>query len=294
MRIRAMIFAFLSTLPVSGWADDLPAHLNVSGEPDPVWATVGELRNMTNRSSKAGYGLRSTYYTMAHDPGFDLASANLLVSRGHGINHTSFMSQWLVAICPDEAAAWSCISSEMNPVNRGDDQGWHPVRWGIPRLTGGVQVVPETNTFGEPGLGNNVLFGFAVAQSAAPNKAGNHARTYNGLLVEQDSIGPDGRGVFLGGTTESVVAKMPYAPLQVDQTWRHGLDTTTAKFADGTALHIGTGQAIALTTDGAVTVRFDTSEHRVVISNGTKRLFSIDTANGDIVAAGKIVQGGSP
>lgn len=239
--------------------------------------------------------MRSNYYSMAHNPGFDLAAAHLMIARGHAMNHTTFMAQWLVAVCPEDSAAlWGCIASEINPVNRGDDLGWHRTRGELPRLTGGLQMVPETTTFGEPGSGSNVLFGFAVARSGSLNKTGKYAKTYNGLLIEQDSIGPDGRGVFFGGATETLRADLPYAPLQVDKNWRHGLDTTNATFADRAALHIGSGQSIALTTDGTITIQFDTKSARVVIQNGDRRLFSIDTSTGDIVAAGKITEKGSP
>src|ERR1700679_2693297 len=158
MRFIVSVLALLA-VPLSGWADDARVNLKVSGAPDPTWHTVGHLQNITNSSDVVGYGMRSTYYTMARNPGFDLASANILISRGGGINHTAFMSQWLVAVCPQEASAWGCIASEMNPVNRGTDQGWHPTRTTESQLTGGVQVVPETNTFGEPGIGSSVLFG---------------------------------------------------------------------------------------------------------------------------------------
>jgi hypothetical protein len=223
-----------------------------------------------------------------------LADARLLIARSIGTDHTAFLAEWLVADCPQETnTPWACVAGEINTVNRGDDQGWHPTRAEVSRLTGGLQAVPETEALGEPGVGGNILFGFAVAQSGAPGQNGRHARTYNGLLIEQNSIGPNGRGIFLGGDTDAA-AKLPYAPLQVDKRWETGLDTTMATFSDGTALHIASGQAVALNSSGTITVRFDPQSGRVVISSGTKRLFSIDPESGDVTAAGKITQSGSP
>jgi hypothetical protein len=269
-------------------------NLNIAGVPDPVWSTVGPHFNVTNTSTMPGYGSRLTYYTAANNRGFDLADARLLIARSIGTDHTAFLAEWLVADCPQETKApWACVAGEINTVNRGDDQGWHPTRAEVSRLTGGLLAVPETTAFGEPGVGGNVLFGFAVAQSGASGQNGKHARTYNGLLVEQNSIGPNGRGIFLGGDTDGGT-KLPYAPLQVDKRWETGLDTTLATFSDGTALHIASGQAVALNSSGTITVRFDPQTGRIVISSGAKRLFSIDPESGDLTLAGKITQGGSP
>ena len=249
---------------------------------------------MSPIQSAPGYGRRLTYYTIASEHGFDLADARLLISRSKSIDHTAFMSEWLVAVCPQETTTpWACVAGEINPVNRGDDQGWHATLGEVPRLTGGLLAVPEAATFGEPGIGGNILFGFAVAQSGGIGRGGAHPRTYNGLLIEQNSIGPGGRGIFIGGRA-SGGQDVPRSPLQVDKRWETGIDTASATFSDGVALHIGTGQSVALTTDGLITVRFDTQSQRVVISNGAKRLFSINSGTGDLIAAGTVSAHGSP
>ena len=58
-------------------------------------------------------------------------------------------------------------------------------------------------------------------------------------------VGGSGRAIYINGDLTTDAAQIPYAPLEVNLTWLHGLRTTTATFQDGAAFTMAPGQAIA-------------------------------------------------
>jgi hypothetical protein len=59
-----------------------------------------------------------------------------------------------------------------------------------------------------------------------------------------NAIAPQGRGVFIGGSTVSDPTVWPHAPMEARGSFAHGLRTDRASFGDGNALLLGGGQAI--------------------------------------------------
>jgi hypothetical protein len=218
----------------------------VSGVPvQNGYDTYGALENFTNLGPKDGYGRRTDCFSHAASPGFDICSGVIHVVRTAQASGgaTQYLASWEVELSPDDSSTqWGSFISEINPVNRGDDLGWGAMRGQFARWTGGIQHVPESQTFGEPGTGHNVLFGFLTAHSGSRNTLGEYVKTYNAFIAEQDSIAPDGRAFFAGGATSHVVADEPYGPFEARDRWRHGIDLTGAIFDDGMALRMAPGQ----------------------------------------------------
>ena len=254
--------------------------------------TVGHVTNVVNKSDEVGYGTRFAYFSYATKPGFDLATADISISRATDPVHTAYAAHWFVQVSPqDDQHFWSATIAELNPVNRGNDPGWTDNLSSLPRVAGGLRVVPETKTFGEPGMGRDIEFAYAIAQSGTPNATGQHAKTYNGLMVEANSIAANGRGVLeMGASTTATPAKLPATPLEIRANWRQGLTTVDAKFAEGNAIHLGTGQAIALTDDGKVVLKTDQKGHQVQIFSNGKRMMSLDLNTGNLYLSGKIIE----
>ena len=65
------------------------------------------------------------------------------------------------------------------------------------------------------------------------------------FMASEDSIAPQGRGIFLGGaSTATDVTTWPHAPLEARGSFLHGLRTDKATFQDNTAVLLGASQAI--------------------------------------------------
>ena len=166
-----VLFSLIFFSPTSVKADGNNSSvktLEISGQPDQKWQTVGEVFDIRNTSSSAGYGMRENYFTTSSSKGFDLANANLMIVRSKSTNHSNFLTNWWVNVGPElKDACWSSVIGELNPVNRADDSGWSSMPGALPRWSGGLRVVPEVTTFGEPGEGGNVLFAYAVSRSGS-------------------------------------------------------------------------------------------------------------------------------
>jgi hypothetical protein len=170
------------------------------------------------------------------------------------------MAHWYVQVSPNDSSHnWSAMGGELNPVNRGTDTGWTSTRGANNEWTGGWQVVGESQTFGQGGNTYNILFGYGTARSGAVNQLSKYIKMYNGLLIEQDSIGPGGMGVYAGGDTLGVVGDYPYSPFQAGNTWLHGLYTANATFTDNNAMVAASTQFI----------QFGTSSPARLGANGT-------------------------
>jgi hypothetical protein len=122
-----------------------------------------------------------------------------------------------------------------------------------------------------------------------------HGKFYNSFLCEPNATaGETGRCFYATGDITGTPAAQPYAPVQIDGTWKHGLDTTLAKFVDDGALHLANGQKVFLDTAGTVGVFYEAASGKIIFTNGDKRLMSLDVRRGDAVFAGKITQNGTP
>ncbi len=121
-----------------------------------------------------------------------------------------------------------------------------------------------------------------------------HGRFYNNFLCEPNATaGETGRCVYATGDITGTPASQPYAPVQIDGAWKHGVDTTLATFNDGAALHLASGQKVYLDTAGQVAVFYEAASGKIVFSHGDKRLMSVD-ARGDAVFAGTVTPNGAP
>lgn len=67
-----------------------------------------------------------------------------------------------------------------------------------------------------------------------------------------DAIAPQGRGVFVGGATAPDPTVWPHAPLEARGNYAHGLRLDKARFGDGAAVLMASGQALAWGVAGAV------------------------------------------
>ncbi len=66
-----------------------------------------------------------------------------------------------------------------------------------------------------------------------------------------DAIAPQGRGVFIGGSSVPDPTVWPHAPAEFRGSFAHGLRTDRASFGDGNALLLGSGQSIGWGVGGA-------------------------------------------
>ena len=74
---------------------------------------------------------------------------------------------------------------------------------------------------------------------------GYSAASQSVFMAAEDSIAPQGRGIFLGGArTATDRTVWPHAPLEARGSFLHGLRTDKAVFDDNTALLLGSTQAI--------------------------------------------------
>jgi hypothetical protein len=269
-----------------------PNRMQWYTDPPSEWDTVGPVTNIFNKGVKPAYGTRLAYFSKASNQGFDLASADIAISRATNPYHTAYLTHWFVQVSPlDDQHFWTATIAELNPVNRGDDPGWTDTLSTLPRFAGGMRVVPETKTFGEPGTGGNIEYSYAVAPSGAPNTSGHRAATYNGLMIEANSIAANGRGVLALGASEVLPTRqLPETPFEIRSNWRQGVTTVNARFSQGAAVHIGTGQAIALTDDGNLTLQTDAKGRTVRIINNGKRMMSLDLNTGNLYVSGRIVE----
>jgi hypothetical protein len=76
------------------------------------------------------------------------------------------------------------------------------------------------------------------------------------FMAGEDSIAPQGRGIFLGGASNPTDRTVwPHAPAEARGSFLHGIRTDKATFDDGNAVLIGAGQAIAFGTgSGSITL----------------------------------------
>lgn len=71
------------------------------------------------------------------------------------------------------------------------------------------------------------------------------------FLAAPNSVAPQGRGVFIGGSSVPDPTVWPHAPMEARGNFTHGLRTDRASFGDGHALLLGAGQSIGWGVGGA-------------------------------------------
>lgn len=221
-----------------------PQAFDISGPAD-VTQTVGTRYTITNTGPQAAYGERFAYLSYAQGAGsFDLAKGIIMFDRTDDSNGLATQDTWHVHVCPNNNVHnWTCISSEINVVNRGDDKGYSNVPTGN-RFVGGTWFVPEAQLFGEPGHARNVDFAWGVAPSGGNNDLGKQVKSYNGFVVYPNAIAPNGRGVELVGSVSGPSGDYPALPIGIEGNWLNGIDTTAATFTGGNAMLMAPGQVI--------------------------------------------------
>ncbi len=80
---------------------------------------------------------------------------------------------------------------------------------------------------------------------------GYSAASQSVFMAAPNSIAPQGRGVFVGGSTAPDITVWPNVGLELRNNFGHGLRTDHASFADGRAVLLGAGQAIGWGIGGA-------------------------------------------
>lgn len=242
--------------------------------------TVGTYTQITSEGSAPNYGTRFDFrQTGTLTSGFGIGLGNISVFDS--ISGAAGMAEWTVCESPLEAAGgtWGVVVKEMNIMNRGPDTGYVKTRGESQRWTGGLQIVPESLDLASPGApGNcrNTVFGFCTAHSVHPNDLGFTVKTYNGFLVEKDSIAPAGRGSLLSGDTTGNLGERPFAAIEIDQRWTVGIEFEAATFTNNVALALGAAHKLVWGSLG-------TSISSV---SGNIRLDSAVSTNVDILPGG--------
>ncbi len=235
-------------------------------------STIALFTQSTNSNAAlGGYGVRFNHNSSSTAAGvFDIAHGVIsgfsgLASGGQGL------ASWLVAGSPVASSnGWGCFGQEVNPINRSADMGYAKRRGALTRWTGGIQVVPETTDLISGGgeIGNYVTFAYVVSRSSSVNTVtGDYAKSYNGLLIEQDAIAPGGRGVLASGDTSGSAPKLPNYALEIDQRWATGIYTAAGTFTSNRAATFGNAQILAWQDSGGTAqdiLQVDSSNNTVL------------------------------
>lgn len=125
--------------------------------------------------------------------------------------------------------------------------------------SGGSQGLVVRNTAGGTFTLENVTGTPLQILGIAPGTyqpGGYSAGSQSVFMAAEDSIAPQGRGVFIGGVSNATDRTIwPHAPFEARGGFLHGLRTDKATFDDNNAVLVGAGQAIAFGTgNGSVTL----------------------------------------
>lgn len=245
---------------------------------------VDDYVRLTNVGTGPGYGHRQDYiHTAQLAGGFSLGKGNICLWSDI-INGASGQASWAVATTPTLASggSWGVVVEEMNVMNRGPDTGYVKTRGQSSRWSGGLQVVPEANDLAG-GTGNicrNSVFGFCTAHSTGTNNLGLTVKTYNGLLVEKDSIAYLGRGALLSGDSSGIGTNLPEHAIEIDQRWSSGINMVSATFNGNSAIQLGDSHLITWGVTGPTVTGSQ--------SSGVLRLASSGTGAVSIVPGGAV------
>lgn len=213
--------------------------------------TMGEFSEYRN-SGGPGYGRRLNFFQDGLVTAGNFAIADGIVAGFEGIDSGGQgLAQWLVASTPlDQTHTYGCFVGEWDICNVGTDSGWARKRGDLPRWTGVLQGAAESKSlvYGGPQIGRHATFCFAAVPSGTPNDLGQITGFYNGLLIEERSIAPGGRGVMISGNPTA--ANLAAFGIQIDAHMQAGIDTSGATFSTGRALVMGAGQTVNWGTTG--------------------------------------------
>jgi hypothetical protein len=169
----------------------------------------------------------------------------LFVRWDHLPNPTRYglAANWTEAVFPVTGAGQGAIA-EWNPMNRSGDPGWSDA-FGGGNHFGGIHIVPEVDTVtGGPKYGFPISYSFATVQSSHTNITGYSPQTYNAFIAYPNSVAPNGRAFYAGGSTTGMPSRLPYAPLQATGNWQHGLSLETGTYRDNLAVRLSGSHAI--------------------------------------------------
>ena len=241
--------------------------------------TIGENINVTNNFNRAGYGRyysynnHSTYF--ANVNGGDIASYSRAIwhkldqsaDPNPGKSVAGFQ-EWTTTTTPiagDDKKPWGVISAEHDVVYRGPDRGWTNAPGQI-TYAGGRHVSPDIGA-ADGSLGGHIAYAWGVFNGVKPNGRGPSTtpsapapfipKSYNGMLVGVDAIAPNGRGIYVGGSTSPTTTDYGNAPLQFEQKWAHGLRADSATISDDNALLLGSAHRVAWVDGSVVNLNFD-------------------------------------
>lgn len=224
----------------------------------PSAGVIGPLTTVYNNGPHSAQAEKFQYFSQA-GAADSVDNAQTLIgiynpTSVSGANMGAELVRWTVGITPqDTTHNWTHVVEELNVVNRGLDMGWKAYRndpvnniTGPQQITGIHNYSPEATGLGQSGEGKNLLFAELFGESAALNSTGLPARFYNASLYEPNCVvGGTGRAIYINGDLTGLAPQIPYAPLEVNLTWLHGLRTTTATFQDGQAFTMASGQSVA-------------------------------------------------
>jgi hypothetical protein len=260
---------------------------------------VAQRTDVYNDTTATGQATRFAYYTNATALGNDMCHTDIIgvqTTTPPGVgSFISYMNYWIVHVSPkDNAGNWWSVPVLINPVHRGDDLGWTSVLGSRARYTGGLSICPESTDFQvqPPGaVMGHILFAYAVSRSNDVNTAGHVSQSYNGLLIEQNAIAPNGRGIYIGGyeaATGVPTSPLPFAAIQAGSAWQNGLDFRAATFSENAFSSPG----FAVDSAGSLTVGniVATLGHVMAQSAANPSLSCFDTAQN--TGAGLIFGGG--
>lgn len=250
-------------------------HVERTGSPDS-YSAVGQLVDATNNSTTPGYGVRVNYrQTGAQTSGFSIGHGVIGVFTG--TDGAQGLASWLVAASPTSAAVtFGIFGQEVNPINRSIDSGYAKRRGALSRWTGGIQVTPEADDLIGV-VGNNcyhTTYGLAVTPSSGNKADGDQAKTYNGLLIERDSIALGGRGILASGDSSGNALRLPNYAMEVDERWANALYTAGGTFTNNNVAVFGNSQRLTwgTTATPAFIVGEDTG-HTLLL--GTRNLTTL-------------------
>lgn len=197
-------------------------------------STVHEYLQVRSTGTGPGYGRRYEYRASSFGAGFSIADGRLSIfNRNAGQDGGQNLTDWVVSISPTVGGAgttWGQFGVEYNTVNRFADTGFSKVRSALQNWSGCIQVVPESNVFGQGGTPYDVTYGIAICPSSANKPDGKPARQHTGLLIEPRSITPTGRAIYASGESTATAADTPVAGFELDDSWEFGLKTNKATF----------------------------------------------------------------
>lgn len=239
---------------ITNWNSGTVDYTDQIGTPG-YGSAVGRFEQYVNLGTTGGYGRRLNYFqTGTQVSGFSIADGRIGVFNS--INGGSGMADWAVAVTPENnTTSWGVFVGEWDIINlSGEDAGYARKRGLQSRWCGGLQVVAESanlKTPGQPNTGRNALFAFCVCPSAANNTFdSDQTKFYNGYMVEENSIAPNGVGYLASGQVSAT--RQPKKAMAVDAYWEEGINLASAVFSTARAITLDYTHNITFGASGLV------------------------------------------